>query len=83
MIPIPYTDYLYIKPCERKQILVSDTGRLETYGEVLAIGDEVRNTKVGDFVAFELWDKAEFQVGEETYHFVKEKDAICKLDLPK
>lgn len=81
-LPIPYTDYLYIKPSERKQVLVSEKKTLQTYGEVIAVGPEAKSTQVGDVVAFELWDKPEFELQDGTVcHFVRERDAICKLDL--
>lgn len=79
---VPYSDYLYVKPHEKKQILVREKGELQTYGEVLAIGKDVKDTIVGDIVAFELWDKPEFQMEtEDVYHFVREKDVICQIKL--
>lgn len=81
-LPIPYTNYLYINPVEKKQVLVSDKNQLQTYGEVLAIGQDVKNTNVGDFVAFELWDKPEFEMSDgKVCHFVKETDVVCKIPL--
>lgn len=78
---IPYTDYLYVRPNEKKQVLVSERSTLQTYGEVLAVGPDVTSTKVEDTVAFELWDKTEFSMEtDENYHFVREKDVICKID---
>lgn len=79
-LPIPYTDFLYVNPVERKSAL--GTISLQTIGEVLAIGEEVTKTKVGDYVAFELWDKPEFQTLDgKSCHFIREKDVICKIPL--
>jgi co-chaperonin GroES (HSP10) len=76
----PYTDYLYIKPVEKAQVLVSDNKSLQTYGEVFAVGPDVADTKVGNIVAFELWDKPEFEMNGETYHFVRQRDIICIIE---
>ena len=79
-LPIPFTDYIYLKPVKKQKILVNEQSTLYTFGEVLAIGDEVKHTKVGEYVAFELWDKPEFELlNGEVCHFVREKDAVCKL----
>lgn len=79
-LPIPYTDFLYVIPVEKKQILVGDRGTLQTYGKILAKGPEAINTELGDYVAFELWDKAEFQLANgKICHLVREKDMLCKL----
>lgn len=76
-LPIPYTDYLYIKPVEEKGELQIT---LNHYAEVIAIGPDVKNTKVGDFVAFEKWDKPEFPLKDGSIcHFLREHEAICKL----
>lgn len=76
-LPTPYTDYLFIEP-------VADNGyavkTLNCYAKVLAIGPDVKSTKVGDYVAFEKWDKPEFLRKDETVaHFLREREAICKL----
>lgn len=79
---IPYTDYLYIEPIEAKQVMVSDNRRLERYGRVLAIGKEVVDTKVGDYIAFEMWDLKEFTTSDgKAYKFVSEREAICRLSM--
>lgn len=87
-LPQPYGDFLYIEPLENKQVLGN---ALKTIGKVLAKGPDCRHyvpqegpvvdfTKVGDYVAFELWDKPEFTLKDgKTCHFVREKDLICRL----
>lgn len=77
----PYSDFLYIEPMEKSSIIVSSQRRLQTFGKVLEIGNQVTETKIGDIVAFELWDKPEFEMNDVTYHFIREKDVICKLEL--
>lgn len=80
---IPYEDYLCVQPVAKKQVLVSDSGNLQTFGKVLSTGEEVKHTKVGDYVAFELWDLKDFSINEEKYYFVKECEVICKVILPE
>lgn len=76
-LPLPYTDFLFIAPIERKMVIGTS---LNMYARVLAVGPEVKNTTVGDIVAFELWDKPEFKLESGiTCHFLREKDAVCKL----
>lgn len=76
-LPIPYWDYLYIEPIENKQVVGN---ALKTMGKVIAVGGDVGKTSVGEYVAFELWDKPEFTLKDgKTCHFVREKDLICKV----
>ena len=76
----PYTNFLWIEPNEKTSVIVSSQRRLQTFGKVKAIGPEVKYTKVGDTVAFELWDKTEFEENGTTYHLVRENDALCKIE---
>lgn len=77
-LPIPYGDYLYVIPEEKKLVVGGKT--LQTYGKVLSKGPEATHTELGDIVAFELWDKPEFPLANgKICNFVREKDAICKL----
>lgn len=76
-LPQPYGDFLYIEPLENKQVLGN---ALKTIGKVLAKGTMAESTEIGDYVAFELWDKPEFTLKDgKTCHFVREKDLICKV----
>ena len=79
-LPIPYEDYLYVAPVERKSALGSTS--LQTIAKVLAKGPEVIRTGINEYIAFELWDKPEFQTLDgKSCHFVREKDVICKVPL--
>lgn len=80
----PYTDYLYIKPVEKKQTLVTQRRSLFEVGEVVVVGPEAKNTKVGDYVAYEHWDMPDIEgMDGNLYCFIREKDAICKLVVQK
>ena len=76
-LPIPYGDYLYLEPVEEVGVLRKT---LNSYAKVLAIGKDVKDTKVGDYVAYEKWDKPEFlDKNEKAHHFLREREAICIL----
>lgn len=78
---IPYFEYVLIEPVEKKQILVAENAKLETYGKVVAIGPEVTHTKVGDYVAFELWDVKDCSLNAKKLYTVKESQLILKIPM--
>ncbi len=75
----PYFEYVLIEPIEKKQVLVADTAKLETFGKVVSVGPEVQHTKVGDYVAFELWDVKDCSVNDKKLYTVQESRLIIKL----
>lgn len=76
-LPIPYGDYLYLEPVEEAGVL---SKTLNSYAKVLAIGPDVKSTTVGEYVAYEKWDKPEFlDKNEKVHHFLREREAICRL----
>lgn len=76
-LPIPYGDYLYLEPIMDKGVLQKT---LNSYAKVLAIGPDVKDTQIGDYVAYEKWDKPEFLDKEGNHHhFLREREAICRL----
>jgi len=77
----PYFEYVLLEPVEKKQILVSDTSKLETYGKVVAVGPEVTNTAVGDYVAFELWDVKDCSINDKKLYTVQESRLILKIPV--
>ncbi len=78
---IPYSNFLHIKPLEKASVISSTQQRLQEIGEVLAIGKDVHETKVGDYIAFEKWDKPEFTYEDTTFHLIREQDVVCKVKL--
>jgi len=68
----PLGDNLIVLPAEKKQILVSDNKNLCLYGEVQAIGDEVKKIKVGDRVVYEMWGLKSPEIDGEKVHFISE-----------
>lgn len=71
---IPYGKNILVVPSKKKKILVSDTNAIEAYGDVVAIGEDVKTVKVGDTILFTKWGIRENKIGDETFYFVKEDD---------
>lgn len=78
---IPLNGHLYIEPVAKHQVLVSDIGRLETFGKVIAIPEDESEIQVGDYVAFELWDVKDVSQGDKKYYMVKAYEIICKVEF--
>lgn len=68
----PFGNNILVKPTEKKQILVSDSGTLCEYGEVLAIGEGVSSIKVGDIIGFTTWGVNKLEIDGTTHYFVQE-----------
>lgn len=64
--------YLYIKPVEKKSVLLSDTGKLCEYGEILDVGSEVKLLKKGQVVGFLAWGVKELEMDDVKHYFVPE-----------
>lgn len=75
-LPKPYSDYLFIEPFED---IGAVSRTLNCYAKVLAIGPDVKDTEIGEYVAFEKWDKPEILIKDKVYHFLKESEAISKV----
>jgi len=65
---------MWIKPVTKKQVLVSDKATHEMYGEVIAIGNDVKEVKVGNIVAFTKFGFDEVQIMGETVFTLREVD---------
>lgn len=83
----PFGDQILIKPFERKQVLVSDDGTLNEYGEVVAIGSDVKTVKVGDKVGFSVFGVEKLVIEEQKHYFLRESPEflLCTItdELPK
>lgn len=77
-LPEPLWDLLLIEPVVDEGLLGKT---LNHYAKVLAVGPDVKTIVVGDYVAFEKWDKPEFPVKERVFHLLPEKFALCKVPL--
>lgn len=70
----PFGSNVQIKLKEKKQIAVGDKAFLADYGEVIAIGDEVKTIKVGDVIVVRKWGIIDVDVDGNVYLFVPETD---------
>lgn len=68
----PFGFNILVKPVAKKQILVSDKGILCEYGEVIAIGHEVREIKVGQTIGFTTFGIKHLEIDGIKYYFVPE-----------
>lgn len=68
----PFGDQILVKPVEKQQVLVSDDGTLNEYGEVTAVGDEVQKIKVGDKIGFSVFGIEKMIIEEEKFYFIRE-----------
>lgn len=76
MNPEPYTDWLCIEPVTDVNVL---SNTLRNYGLVISKGPDAKGTEVGQYVAYEQWDKPIVPIKDKEYHFVREQDAIAKI----
>lgn len=68
----PFGDQILVKPVEHKQVLVSDDGALSEYGDVVAVGDEVKKIKVGNRIGFSVFGIEKLIIEEQKYYFLRE-----------
>lgn len=68
----PFGDRILVKPIVRQQVLVSDDGNLNEYGEVIAIGDNVEIIKVGDKIGFSVFGIEKLVIEDEKFYFIQE-----------
>lgn len=66
----PFGNNILIRPTERKQVLVSDRKSLQEYGEVVAIGDEVKGIEVGQTVFYTVWGTKSLEYQGENVYFI-------------
>ena len=72
MIIKPLFNQILIKPIEQKTLILAEKKTLCEYGEVLAIGDEVKQIKVGDKIGFLIWGLNALDIGGVMHYFVRE-----------
>lgn len=68
----PFGNQILVKPVEKKQILVSERQTLCEYGEVIAVGEEVREIKVGDTIGYTVWGINHLDIENERHYFIPE-----------
>lgn len=68
----PFRNRILVKPHENQSILRSEDGSLSEYGEVLAIGPEVQEIKIGDKLGFSVFGVEKLIIEDEKYYFLTE-----------
>ena len=60
------------EPKEEEKVLISDNKSLCLYGEVMAIGKDVNEIKIGDKIIYEIWGLKSPEIDGKNYHFIRE-----------
>lgn len=83
MIIHPFSNQILVKPIPKKQRLIADQGTLCEYGDVMAVGPEVKGIKVGDVIGFNVWGIKTLEIDNEKYRFIQEDSPfiLAKLEL--
>lgn len=68
----PFGDQILVKPIEQKTVILAEKKTLCEYGEVLAVGNQVKEIKVGDKIGFTLWGLNMLDIDGTRHYFVKE-----------
>lgn len=78
----PFGNRILIKPVEKQQVLVSDDGTLNEYGEVVAVGNKVQEIKIGDRVGFSVFGVEKLVIDEQKYYFLQEDSEflLCTME---
>lgn len=78
----PYGSNILVEPMIKSQIAVVDQNPLCEYGEVIAIGEDVKYIKVGDKVGFTIYGMKDLTAEGKKYYFIPEDTnfLLCKLE---
>lgn len=78
----PFGNRILVKPVERQQVLVSDDGTLSEYGEVVAIGADVKHIKVGDKIGFSVFGIEKLVIDDAKHYFIEESPEflLCTIE---
>ena len=70
----PFGNNIWVKPIEKEQVLVSDRRTLCEYGEVMGVGKDVQEVKVGDIIAFTIWGLNSIDIDEKTRYYIVQEN---------
>lgn len=71
MIIKPYKNNIQISPSSKNKI-IGDTAKFFLFGEVLAIGSEVKDIKVGDTIGYTQWGINKIEKGGVEHFFIQD-----------
>lgn len=79
----PFGNNILVRPVEVKQVLVNQSRSLYEFGDVLAIGEDVKRIKVGDKIAYTIWGIKSIEIENEKHYFIPEDDRFIlgKIEL--
>jgi len=83
MIKSVYEDRILIKitPSEEGEYIIPQGHEPdeELSGTVVYIGEEVKNTIIGDIVVFDQYDYSKITINDVGYILTREENLICKI----
>lgn len=68
----PFGNNILIEKRKKDSLLVQEDDILTEYGEILAIGDEVKKLKVGQIIGYAFFGIIDLKIGDTTYHYIPE-----------
>ena len=76
-----YRILIEITPSEEGEYILPQghEGEEQLSGKVIAVGEKVEDTIVGDIVVFGQYDYNKIMIGEVAYISTKEDNLICKI----
>lgn len=77
----PFGKRILVRPVVKEQVLVSDDGTLNEYGEVIAIGPAVQYIKIGDKIGFSVFGVEKLVIGEEKHYLILEDEEFLLATL--
>ncbi len=72
---IPFGDNVLVKPVSKEKI-IGHTDMYELFGEVLAVGEDVKKIKPGMIVSYTLWGIRDTEKDNEKSFFIRENPAF-------
>lgn len=74
---------MVVQPCETKDTLLMDNEKkFNLYGKVLAVGKDVKEIMVGDYIGFAKWGLSHLDINGTRHYFVPEKENIGLVIVP-
>lgn len=69
----PFGKNILFEP-QSKDKAIGDTSRFFFYGKVLAVGNDVKDIKVGDIIGFTQWSLNKIVMSDKSEHFFCRED---------
>lgn len=73
---------MVVECVEKKEEYVTDERKFNLYGKVIAVGKDVEEVKVGDYIGFSQWGLTHLDINGKRYHFVPETKGIGLVGVP-